>query len=183
MIRYREKITASEEPLELEEATVHAKALPDEEEENLISNLIIAAREYCEGFTGRSFVKREITAYPNALRGEICLPKPPVKKIESFLAYDSNGNAHEITEYDLDEKNGIITVYSVPGIALRDINPYEIKYITGYDTVPAMVKQAMLLMVGHWYINRESVVVGSNASVEVDMTTKTLLKQYKVWWM
>ena len=45
-----------------------------------------------------------------------------------------------------------------------------------------MMKQAMLLMIGHWYINRESVVVGSNATVDVGLTTKDLLRQFKVWW-
>ena len=183
MLRYSEKITAAEEPLDLSEAANHAKALPDKTDNDLIENLIVAAREYCEGVTGRSFVQREIIAYPNNLFGEICLPKPPVQRIESFVAYDENGNAHEITDYYVDEKNGVVTVYSSPGIPLRKVNPYEIKYVSGYDIVPAMVKQAMLLMVGHWYINRESVVVGSNASVEVDLTTKALLKQHKVWWL
>lgn len=183
MIRYSEKTVASVEPLKLDEAANHAKALPDEAEYGLIENLIVAAREYCEGVTGRSFVEREITAYPTTLIGEICLPKPPVKSIESFVAYDNDGNAHEITDYYIDNKNGVVTVHSVPGFSLREVNPCEIKYTTGYDAVPAMARQAMLLMVGHWYINRESVVVGANASVEVDLTTRALLKQFKVWWL
>lgn len=40
----------------------------------------------------------------------------------------------------------------------------------------------MLLLIGHWYTNREAVVVGAFASVEVAQTVNSILNLYKVWW-
>jgi len=40
-------------------------------------------------------------------------------------------------------------------------------------------------LIGHWYENREAVVVGAYtlfASVEVSMAVNTLLRQYKARW-
>ena len=57
-----------------------------------------------------------------------------------------------------------------------------ITYEAGTLELPATVQQAILLLVGHWYDNREAVVVGSVTSVEVGMAVKNLLNQNKDWW-
>ena len=40
----------------------------------------------------------------------------------------------------------------------------------------------MMLLIGHWYQNRESVQTGAVTAVEIEQTTKAILKQYKRWW-
>jgi len=45
--------------------------------------------------------------------------------------------------------------------------------------VPQAIKEAVLLTVGHWYQNRQSVVTGTQVN-EVPMTSKYLLDQYKI---
>ena len=40
----------------------------------------------------------------------------------------------------------------------------------------------MLLLIGHWYQNRESVQTGAVTAVEIAQTTRDILKQYKQWW-
>ena len=52
----------------------------------------------------------------------------------------------------------------------------------GGGAVPFTIRQAMLLLIGHWYENRQMVVVGSVASVEVQATVRTLLNQHRTWW-
>lgn len=182
-MRYSETMSRNaQEWIELDEAINHVKALPDGTDDELIENMITAAREYCEGITGRAIMGRDMTAFPDSLSGRLFLPKPPIKKIDSITAYDKAGNAHAITEYAFDAKSGEVFIVDAPRIDAREINPYVIKYSAGYDQIPGLMRQAMLLMIGHWYINRESVVVGSNATVDVGLTTKDLLKQFKVWW-
>ena len=53
--------------------------------------------------------------------------------------------------------------------------------ITGtiVDGVPRALRQAILLMIGHWYENREATIVGVSIN-EVPMAVKSLLWQYKV---
>lgn len=183
MMRYSERIKSEAgEWISLQEAKNHVKALPDDADNELIENLIVAAREYAEGITGRSIAERAMTAYPGSVQGMLYLPKPPIKKVDSLTVFDKESNPHTFSDFTLNKSTGEIILNSMPDIHPRDVNPYEIQYTAGYDEIPAMMKQAMLLMVGHWYINRESVVVGSNATVDVGLTTKDLLRQYKVWW-
>ena len=44
------------------------------------------------------------------------------------------------------------------------MNPIEITYVCGYgygDSVPQRWKQAVLLLAGHWFENREATVAGT----------------------
>jgi uncharacterized phiE125 gp8 family phage protein len=46
------------------------------------------------------------------------------------------------------------------------------------ETIPAAIKQAILLLVGHWYLNRESVIVGQT-SKEIEFATSMLLESMR----
>lgn len=50
------------------------------------------------------------------------------------------------------------------------------------DGVPKTIKQALLLLIAHWYTNREAVVASNAVPREVELTVRTLLNQNKVWW-
>jgi uncharacterized phiE125 gp8 family phage protein len=69
------------------------------------------------------------------------------------------------------------SLYGVPNAA-------TVTFTAGYgataDTVPQAIKQAMLLLIGHWYIHRESVIVGAAPS-EVPQAAKALLAPFKTW--
>lgn len=45
--------------------------------------------------------------------------------------------------------------------------------------VPAAVRQAALMLIGHWYVNRNTVLVGAT-SKEMELTTTNLLNLYRV---
>ena len=56
--------------------------------------------------------------------------------------------------------------------------PITIRAVTGYgaaSAVPPLVKQAMLMIVAHWYRNRESVVTGS-ISKEIENGVRAILE-------
>jgi hypothetical protein len=61
-------------------------------------------------------------------------------------------------------------------------NTVWVDYVVGYSEddskVPAGIKQAMALMVSHWYINRE--LVQSTGIAEMPLASSDLLKQFKV---
>ena len=44
------------------------------------------------------------------------------------------------------------------------------------------LRQAMLLLIAHWYANREAVVVGAVTTVEVAETVNSILSLYRNWW-
>jgi hypothetical protein len=67
-----------------------------------------------------------------------------------------------------------------------DIRPgvVWIQFICGYgtaDQVPESIKSAMLLMIGNWYLNRESVVIGTIA-VDLPSGVEALLASQSWGW-
>ena len=73
-------------------------------------------------------------------------------------------------EYTADLRRGTVTV-NEPNATIA--------YTAG-GYVPFMVRQAMLLLIGHWYANREAVTTANTS--EVDMAAQAMLRQYKGWW-
>ena len=55
MFATRQAVTGAEEPIDLEEAKTQVRAIQDvDDEDDLIEQIIAAAREYCENITGRA---------------------------------------------------------------------------------------------------------------------------------
>ena len=64
-----------------------------------------------------------------------------------------------------------------PSAELRIVNGVEVQVVVGYGddaNVPYNLKQAMLLLIGHWYESREAVIVGT-ISAELPMGVNSLL--------
>jgi len=47
------------------------------------------------------------------------------------------------------------------------------------ELLPVPIKQAMLLMIGHWYANREAVAVGSISAASLPLAVEALLAPYR----
>lgn len=173
------------EPITLEDAKIHLRTILGDttEDEAILKPIITAAREFAENVTGCAFAQQELTAYPDGWE-TWQLPKPPVRSVERVTYRDENGVTRELPKesYSVDAVDGKVYVTEAPKERLGMGNPIEVTYTAGYEKVPMTVRQAMLLLIGHWYNNREAVAVGSMASVEVGLTTKALLNQHKVWW-
>lgn len=154
------------EPLSLEEVKLHLRNNPGDtsEDKDIIAPLISAAREYCENYCGKSFAEQSITAYPE-VSGTVTLPRGPVISVDSVTV---DGEA---VEYTADVRRGTVTVNN-PGAVIT--------YTAGYEETPYLVRQAMLLLIGHWYTNREAVIQGS--TTEIDIAVRAMLNQYKGWW-
>lgn len=174
------------EPVSLEDAKLHIRTVCGDTSEDsaIIQPIITAAREYCENVTGRAFARQTINAYPIGWADAMQMPKTPVLSVESVTIREADGREKELPagNYGLSKADGALHLWFKPDIRLAKVDPITIRYQAGYEVLPMAVRQAMLLLIGHWYENREAVVVGSAASVDVSLTAKTLLNQYKVWW-
>lgn len=181
-----------EEPISLDEAKDHIRVI-GEDEDLLIQSLITAAREWCEGFQQRAYVAqtRRLTLDRWPRGRTIHLPRPPLQSVTSIVYTDREGAQYTIeTEsyiVDTDAEPGrIVLAYgaSWPSVALRPAAGVEITYVAGYgdaSDVPQKVKQAMLLLVGHWYEHREAVLTGA-MSKEIEFAVHSLLWQDRVFY-
>ena len=160
------KQTPKAEPLNLEEVKLHLRINPGDTSEDIdiLTPLISAAREYCENYCGKSLAEQTITVY-SEMSGTLTLPRAPVISVDSVTV---DGEA---VEYTADVRRGTVTV-NKPGAVIT--------YTGGYEETPYLVRQAMLLLIGHWYTNREAVMQGS--TTEIDIAVRAMLNQYKGWW-
>lgn len=241
------------EPVSLAEAKAYLR-VDTADDDGLIATLIIAAREYCEGFQNRAYITQTwqlwLDSWPEG--SEIRIPRPPLQAVNSVKYYGADNTEYVLSpaDYIVDNKSEpgrIVLAYgkSWPGITLRPANAICVEFVAGYKSyqgtvntegtsvirvsgdefntkwakqktivingvayrissvtsgdsltlveaagnqsgvsyeandVPERVRQAILLLVGHWYETREIAVVG-HVTAEVPFTVNALLWQERV---
>jgi uncharacterized phiE125 gp8 family phage protein len=105
-------------------------------------------------------VRLQLDRFPCS--GVIELPRGPINSITSLTYVDDNGDTQTwgTSNYLADTSSipGRITpAYGVswPSARLQS-GSVRVTYAAGYSTPPRVAIQAVLLLVGHWYMNRES---------------------------
>ena len=176
------------EPVTLAEAKAHLR-VSGSAEDTLITALIVAARQHVETTTCRSLItqtrRQEWSGFP-ASRCPLRLPFGPVISITSFTYVDSAGDTQTLTssEYIADLVADVPTLRPLVDEPWPDYEyrPASLKvvYEAGYgaaSAVPQTIKQAMFLLIGHWYAMREAVVVGG-AATEIPLAANALLADH-----
>jgi uncharacterized phiE125 gp8 family phage protein len=183
------------EPVSLAEARAHLR-VDGEDDDILISGLIAAARglveHHCERaiplqnlrLTLDSFTFRPVN--PDHVRIE--LPRPPLVDVTE-ISYVAPGGATVILDpaaYQISRREPALLV-PAPGrcwpAVRRQLDAVTIDYSAGWpnaEAVPAPIKQAMLLLIGQWFENREPVNIG-NTVTPLPFTVDALLSRYRVW--
>jgi len=185
-VKYRVTTAPTVEPVSIAEAQAQTRSVTTDTTENtLLTALIVAAREYCEKYTRRALAPQTIEAYPESFYQRMELPMPPLTAVTSIKYTDTTATENTFTGYVVDtySEPGRIAIpenVSFPSFTQYVINPIKIVYTCGYTaaTIPKAIKQAILLLVGHWYINREA--AGVEVSKPIEFSVKNLLSLYKV---
>jgi uncharacterized phiE125 gp8 family phage protein len=174
--------------LELQAVKEHLR-VDHNTEDALIEALIGTATEWVETFTARALLTQTWDALwdrvPEA--GYLRLPKSPVVSITHVKYVDMNGA--QITwpsiEWQADiasEPARIVNAYGYNWPVLRpQLHPLEVRYVVGYGEaaqIPAGIRQAMLLIIGHWFEHRES--VSDFQTFGVPLSSEHLLWRYRV---
>lgn len=176
------------EPVSVSEAKAHLRVDTDDDD-TYIGTLITAARQWAETYLDRSLVYTQWEMKLDMFPWEIEMPRPP-------MAQDGTTTAVSIT-YTLNESLGTATLstseYRVdraatPGVArtnyggswpshLADQNSVTVTWWGGYGSsgsdVPAAIRHAILMHVGHLYERR--LAADNVASNEVPFGVKALL--------
>lgn len=157
MAAYRVIDPPAFEPVTVDEARRHIRAIDDVTEDEYIETLISAARETCENIT-RSAIPLRTTTVTYDTGGTYELPVLPVVRVVSCTA-----------EYTL--TGGVI---KLDGAA-------AVRYEAGYEVVPKSIIQAMLMLIGYWYDNREA--AAPVALLPLPMAVDSLLRPYRQKWL
>lgn len=174
-MKYKVITEPTAEFVSVEEARRHCRIIGTQDDAYL-SALITAARETAEGYHGLVYAETGIAAAAARLEKSYDLPVRPFKQLTSVIATDRNGETHDLTEYYTFDTfgNALVSVRELPHLELAALNPVIISYIAG-SKPSSRTKQAILLLVGHWYEHREAVVDGGQ-SYEVPMAADALLQ-------
>lgn len=166
------------EPITVAEVMSHCRILSaDEAETAKINAFISAAREYAEGYCGTLFGVRTVSesfADLSDVDG-VSLGFGPLVSLTSIEAQLADGTTSDLTShFQIDHKNDCLVGKNLPAIDYAEtLYPVTVTLTAGKE-MPAMVRQACLLIIGHWYENREDVVVGI-AGNSLPMAARALL--------
>ena len=181
------------EPVTLQEAKLHLRVDGDDED-TLIMGLIQAAREHVENVLTHTSLCTQtleyvISQFPDfalPTGKPIFLPRPPLQSVTSIIYTDIAGVPHTMSAADYvvnaDENPGIIVpAYGKtwPAAVVSPTGGIRIRYVAGWGlpaTVPQSLKQAILLLVGHFYDNRGVMV--QSALAEMPMAVTALCNSY-----
>jgi len=199
----RQVTPPASEPVTLTEAKTHLRQ-DVSAEDALIETLIQVAREHAESVTGRAFITQTweyaIDDFPPFYwrnhrshihdQHAIRLPKTPVQTVDAvnYLAPDGSDQTVDPSVYRVDSVSDPTRVTEADGshwpTTNHVTNAVRVEFTAGYgdnaEDVPAAIRQAILLMIGHWYDHRQAVMEDNVA--ETPMAAKSLLAPYKFWW-
>jgi len=184
--------TNASEVITLAEAKAHLR-IPGgvTDDDAYISSLITAAREYAEGYTKRSIGTQTCVYTLDSFPSVIDLPRCPVQSVTSVEYIDEDGATQSVASFQTD-LNGSVTAKVKPAYdaswpdTRAVLGAVTVTYQAGYgaagdspDTVPLSIKQALLILVGSFYENRENEIVGAAVS-EVPFSVKCLLDLFRL---
>lgn len=145
-------------------------------EDDYVTALLLAAQGRAETILRKKILTtvmvKKLSAFPCS-RHPVTLDYGKVQSVDELNYYDSNGILQNVlppyTAYEVDSDSVPALLTLLPGeywpyVDLYRHYPLNVKYTVGYgdpEDVPIEIKLAIKLMIGHWYSNRENVMVSA----------------------
>jgi len=177
------KTAPSTEPVSLSEVKNYLK-IDTSDDDDLISDIIKAARQLCEGYTRRAFITQTWNMIFDAVGSEVRLPRPPIQSVEKISVIDEDGNSSEVSSdiYVVETaENSKGRIRLKPGCSWpshRGFGSFIVEYKAGYgdsaSDVPEGIKQGILQLIAALYENRGVVE-------EIPEVVKVVLEPYVIY--
>jgi len=180
------------EPVTLAEAKAHLR-VDTSDDDAYIGTLITAAREWCEQYLDRTLVHTQwvmrFDKFPDSGIEPVELPRPPMVAsgtatavTVTFTQEAGPTSTYSTAEYRVDRNatpGAILPIYGSTWTPHRqDDNAISVTWWAGYGasgtSVPAAIRHAILMLVGHWYEIRGAVLTGT-ISKEIEYGVQSLL--------
>lgn len=195
-MRYRSLTTTTKplvEPVSLSEAKAHIR-VDISDDDDLIAGYITSARQFAEEYLDRALVSQQLTMRLDRFPQEFELPRPPMAMSGTLttttITYTLETQATttlDVSTYRVDREatpGRIRTVYAGtwPG-HLTDQNAVSVTWWAGYGPaatdVPQAIRSAILMLVAHFYENRQAAVATGAVPQDVPFGVKALLNTQK----
>ncbi len=172
-------------PVTLQEVKAHLKVDDADAEENaLVYAYINAAMEHAQNFLHRSLITQTLKLTLDCFKGrKIKLPNGSVQSVTYITTYDSlnASTVFDSSKYRVSTSNDEIILNDNESwpTDLRSFAAIEIIYVAGYGDnpgdIPENIRLAIMQTVGHFFENRESVMIGQGSTMMVPDTSEKLM--------
>ena len=181
------------EPVSLAEAKAHLR-IDIDDDDTLIGGLITAARSHLENTARPKLAMINQTweyiadSWP---AGDTLQLRPyPLQSVLSITYTDDDSaestfssGSYQVDTHTQPGRLRLKSSVSWPGVSLREMNGLAIRFVAGYgaagSAVPVQLRQAILLLVGHWYENREPVLTTGMMAAPLPMTVDALFRNWR----
>ncbi len=170
----------------LERLKLHLRVDGDTEDAHL-QVLLDAAVEYCEHFTGRVLEKRQLEVRLDGFPpGVLHVTAVPLHSVDSISYVNVDGDVVVLPPEDYKVISTVEPPIALPATAWpSDVYQADgtviVTVTAGYDPLPKSIEQALLMMCGHYYENREVMRERFSRVSEMPFATSALLYPYKIW--
>lgn len=183
------------EPVTVSEAKAHLR-VDTSDDDTYIGTLITAAREWVESYLDRALITQQLVMTREVLDDELYLPRPPMAVTGTATAVSITYTAPTGDTATLSTATYRVSRYETPGeitpvygtswpANIEDENAVTVTWWAGYgltgSSVPAVIRHAMLMLVGHWYESRQAAVATGAVPQDVPYGVKSLLDSSR--WM
>lgn len=177
------------EPVSLEEAKAHLN-YDATDKDALIEALISAARAHVENICHIAVAQSEwLLTYDEFPSGALEIPKSPLISIDAVVYDDADGIAQTIDSADYFVDASQPFGWLIPNDdwpeTLSAANAVRVTFTAGYaiqsgdvNETPKALRQAILLLIGQWFENRDPLATGTIA--EMPNAVEALIAPYRV---
>lgn len=173
------------EPVSLAEAKAHLR-IDGTAEDAVIQSLIVTSRLHIEAALGLALITQSwsyfLDRWPKS--GRLVLPLRPVAAISHVRVWDESGGSEALdpAAFLLDGHGMPARLVALPSVSdlhsKRALNGIEIGFTAGFGAtaadVPATIRHALLLLIAHWFENREPVQIGGGVNAVPGMVNDLL---------
>lgn len=177
------------EPVTLAEAKAHCR-VDTTDDDAYLATLVSAARTYVEDILDITMITTVWEARYDAFPlWELVLPRPPMAAQTVTVIYRDEGGVNQtitsVAGFQADPHvtpGRIYPLYNGVWPAVRgDENSVTVRWTAGYGasgaSCPPTLRHLILILVAHWYANREPVTQANLQLQNIPMTFQTLLAQ------
>ena len=177
------------EPVSLAEAKAHLR-LETSADDALVTSLIITSRLHVEAALGLALTSQEWTLALDAwpAKGVVNIPMRPVSAVGDVRVRGADGTPAVVDPglYGFEGAGLPPRLFAIAGALPnpeRAVAGIEIDFTAGFGataaSVPEPIRQALKLLVAHWYEHRDPIEIGDPATA-MPAAVSELLKPYAV---
>lgn len=176
------------EPVSIDEVKAHLR-IDGNSEDALMSSLVLTSRLHIEAALGLALMTQQwqlvLDSWPAA--GSVKLAIAPVQSITEVRIADKSGATTSVaaSSYALEATGRPARIVPVEGAwptPGRKTGGIQIDFVAGFGAaaqdVPAPIRQALLLLIAHWYEHRDPIEIGAPATA-VPHAVSRLLHPYQ----